>query len=147
MIPGSPTEARLWGGTATERVLVVFDGQPRSRQLLRAGWRLARGLKAPLLAATVVSRGGDASAEKPFADMGRLAEDLGAEVVHLTGVDLAMELARLVRTRHITQIVIGQPERRPWRDALRGSLVDRLLRADAGAELHIVPDRSPRDVN
>jgi two-component system sensor histidine kinase KdpD len=83
--------------------------------------------------------------EKALADMARLAEDLGAEVVRIEGANVAAELARLARTRHITQIVIGQPERRPWRDALHGSLVDRLLRAGTDAELHIVPDRSPRD--
>ncbi|HKV85697.1 MAG TPA: universal stress protein [Ktedonobacterales bacterium] len=145
MIPGTPAETRLWGGAATERVLVAFDGQPRSRQLLRSGWRLARGLKAPLLAATVASPAGDAGSEKALADMARLAEDLGAEVVRLNGANVAEELAGLARARHITQIVIGQSERRSWRDALRGSLVDRLLRAGAGAELHVVPDRRQRD--
>lgn len=146
MMPGTPAEGRLWGSVATERVLVAFDAQPRSRQLLRSGWRLARGLKAPLLAATVAPASRDSGADKALADMLRLAEDLGAEVVRLEGANVATELARLSRTRHITQIVIGQPERRPWRDALHGSLVDRLLRAGTGAELHIVPDRSPRDV-
>jgi two-component system sensor histidine kinase KdpD len=37
-----------WATTATERVMVAFDGRPHSQQVLRDGWRLAHGLKAPI---------------------------------------------------------------------------------------------------
>src|SRR5262249_8429762 len=46
---------RAWATTATERVMVAFDARPHASELLRAGWRLARGLKAPLIAVTVAS--------------------------------------------------------------------------------------------
>ena len=145
MVPLSPADTRVGSGAATERVLVAVDAQPRSRQILRHGWRLARGLKAPLLAVIVESPSNDPAQRKAIEDVARLAEDLGAEVIRAAGGDVAHALARVAAERRVTQIVVGQPARRPWRDALRGSLVDRLLEANTGADLHIVPNRSARE--
>lgn len=128
----------VWATTATEHVMVAFDARPQAREMLRAGWRLARGLKAPLLAVTVAPPEGDELALKEYL---RLAEDLGAEVVRVAGRDVAAELARIARERHVTQIVIGQPRQNGWRALPRGSVANRLLRAPTGAGIHIVPER------
>lgn len=146
-----------WARTATERVMVAFDARPHSQQLLRDGWRLARGLKAPLLAVTVTGprwqghsrthRRHDGWQEQAADDAlrahERLAEDLGAEVLHLDGKDVAQALAQVARKRHVTQIVIGQPGRSRWRELLFGSVVNRLLREPTGADIHVVPQRPP----
>ena len=140
---GAP-EQPAWGRTATERVMVSFDARPHSRQLLREGWRLAHALKAPLLAVTVVRPHPAhllATTNDDLDEYLRLAEDLGAEVVRLAGRDTAAELARFARERHVTQIVIGSPARARWREALSGSVVNRLLRHQTGADIHIVPHR------
>ncbi|HLY32850.1 MAG TPA: universal stress protein [Ktedonobacterales bacterium] len=140
-----------WQTTATERVMVAFDARPHSQQLLRDGWRLARGLKAPLLAVTVskpVWQGGHNHRDHLTAEDDalraneRLAEDLGAEVLHLQGIDIAATLARVAHERHVTQIVIGQPTQSRWREALFGSVVNRLLRLATGADVHVVPRRN-----
>jgi two-component system, OmpR family, sensor histidine kinase KdpD len=140
-----------WRTTATERVMVAFDGRPHSRQLLREGWRLARALKAPLLAVTVESpsrpfapANAPTEAESALKQHVRLAEDLGAEVIRVAGRDVAAELARVARERHVTQIVIGQPTRTRWRALLFGSVVDRVLREPIGADVHVVPQRAAR---
>ena len=144
----------VWGATATERVMVAFDARPHARELLRDGWRLARGLKAPLLAVTVhrppktvshLLAGGDTKTEQSQLDEHiRLAQDLGAEVIQVEGRDVAVELARIAHERHVTQIVIGQPERPRWRDLLAGSVANRLLREPTGASIHVVPHHTPR---
>jgi two-component system sensor histidine kinase KdpD len=144
MVPAIPAETRAGSGVATERVMVAVDAQPRSRQLLRHGWRLARGLKAPLLAVAVEPPSGDTANQKALADVLRLAEDLGAEVIRIPGADVAAALAAIATERRITQLVLGQPHRHRWRDALRGSLLDRLLDAQIGADLHIVPPQAQR---
>jgi K+-sensing histidine kinase KdpD len=82
-----------WTTTATERVMMAFDSRPHSQELLRDGCRLARGLKAPLLAVTVVlphrflapSQPSEAALKEQI----RLAEDLGAEVIRVEGHDIA----------------------------------------------------------
>ena len=146
--------ASAWARTATERVMVAFDARPHSQQLIRDGWRLARALRAPLLAVTVSGalwRGG-AQPHQDHLDkdddalrmLERLAGDLGAEVLHVDGFDIAATLARVARERRVTQIVIGQPSQRRWREAFVGSVVDRLLRAPTGADVHVVPQRAPK---
>src|SRR5262249_19814661 len=141
---------RAWATTATERVMVAFDARPQASELLRTGWRLARGLKAPLIAVTVATpparlarQHPDEEGERALKEHLRLAEDLGAEVVQVEGRDVAAELARVAHERHVTQIVIGQPARGRWAELLGGgSVVNRLLRLPTGADIHVVPMRS-----
>jgi two-component system, OmpR family, sensor histidine kinase KdpD len=147
-------EKPAWAATATERVMVAFDERPHSSQLLREGWRLASALKAPLLAVTVV-KSPKTRRSKPATDVAlqtrdralqeriRLAEDLGAEVIQARGDNVAAELARIARERHITRIVIGQPSRSRWHELIYGSVVNRLLRESIGADIQVVPDRTP----
>jgi two-component system, OmpR family, sensor histidine kinase KdpD len=127
-----------WGAAATERVMVCFDDKPHAAQVVRAGWRLARGLKAPLLAVTVdVPHRWVATAGHD--EISQLAADLGAEVIYVSGPDIAAALARVAREHHVTQVVIGQPTRTPWQEFWRPSVVNRLLRLPLGAAIHIVP--------
>jgi len=137
-----------WATTATERVMVAFDGRPHSQQLLRDGWRLARGLKASLLAVTVVTPRGMLPSHSPpaesLSEQMRLAEDLGAEVIRVEGHNIAAALAQVARERHITQMVIGQPSRSRWHNFLYGSVVNQLLRYPIGAAIHVVPEGRTR---
>src|SRR5262249_33982839 len=148
MMRGQDDEVeRAWATTATERVMVAFDARPHASELLRTGWRLARGLKAPLIAVTVASppvrlahKNPADGRERALQEHARLAEDLGAEVVRIEGRDVAAELARVARERRVTQIVIGQPARGRWAELLGGgSVVNRLLRLPTGADIHVVP--------
>lgn len=134
-------ETTPWKATATERVMVAFDERPHAQQLLRDGWRLARALKATLLAAVVVPPGTASATSDALKAHIRLAEDLGAEVLTAEGRDVAATLAEIAREHHVTQIVIGQPARSPWQEWLRGSTVNRLLRAPTGADIHVVPQQ------
>ncbi len=122
-------------------VMVAFHKQPNARWLMRSGWRLARGLKAQLLAVAVVPPGHLAICDQDatLAEARRLAEDLGAEALCIEGADVASALVSLARERHVTQIVIGQPApRRWWQELLRPSVAQRLLRAPLCADIHIV---------
>ncbi len=127
--------------TSAELVMVAFDKQPNARWLMRSGWRLARGLKAHLVAVAVVPPGRLATCgqDAALAEARRLAEDLGAETLCIEGADVASALASLATERHVTHIVIGQPApRRWWQELLRPSVVQRLLRAPLCADIHIV---------
>jgi two-component system sensor histidine kinase KdpD len=132
---------------ATECVMVAFDARPLARQLLRDGWRLARGLRAPLIAVTItrpdwVTLPTDNPERRALEEHIRLAEDLGAETLRIDGRDVAGELARIAAERHVTQLVIGAPAHTRWRELLFGSVVTRLLRLPLAADLHIVRGRS-----
>lgn len=138
-------DAPAWSATATERVLVAFDEEPHAAELLRAGWRLARGFKAPLLAVTVRTprhrSPREANSDARLRERIELAEDLGAEVIELENADVIGAIVALVRDRHITQIVLGQPTRGRWSELFNPSLATSLLRLPSAAEIHIVPTR------
>ena len=130
---------------ATERIMVAVDARPFSKDLIRRGWHLARGLKAPLIVAHVQD---PARALTPddaahlHASM-ELAEDLGAEIVTVQDGDVAAALARLANERHITQIVLGHSRRRSaWQEWLRPSTMRRLLGL-VTQEVHLVSPRPP----
>ncbi len=144
--------ASAWATTASERVMVAFDTRPHATELLRHGWRLARGLKAPLIAVTVVcprrffAHSPDTErVEEALKDLTQLAEDLGAEVIRVDGCNIVAELARVARERHVTHIVLGQPSRTQLREVLFGSVANRLLREPLGADVHVVPRARRRD--
>jgi two-component system sensor histidine kinase KdpD len=133
--------------TSAELVMVAFDKQPNARWLLRSGWRLARGLKAHLVAVAVVPPGHLATCDQnaELAEACRLAEDLGAETLCIEGADVASALVSLATERHVTHIVIGQPApHRWWQELLRPSVAQRLLRARLCADIHIVRPREGR---
>jgi len=148
---------KLWA--ANDRVLVGFDARPHTRQVIRDAWRLAHGLHAELIAVSIqpegylaftsklirfLKFGSDAArqyelAQRRIEDHVRLAEDLGAEVIRLTSRDIAKTLVQVAREHQVTQIVLGQPARSWWEEALRGSIVNRLLRLSTVMDIHLVP--------
>jgi two-component system, OmpR family, sensor histidine kinase KdpD len=133
--------------TPAELVMVAFHKQPNARWLIRSGWRLARGLKAQLLAVTIAPPGTLASDDHTatLAEARQLAEDLGAEALFVEGEDVAAALATIAAEHHVTQIVIGQSTPQPWwRELARPSIAQRLLRAPLCADIHVVRLRDER---
>jgi len=85
----------------------------------------------------------------------RLAEQLGAEVVTLTGENPGEALIRFAREHNVTKIIVGKPLAfHPW-DRLRGSLVDRMVRASGDIDVYVTagdpadgektPEHTPRE--
>ncbi len=124
---------------ATERIMVAVDQRPFSKDLIRRGWHLARGLKASLLAVHVH----DTAHPLPPEDEARLhdnlelAEDLGAEMITVEAGDIAETLARLAQERHITQIVLGSSPRSVWQELRRPSIARRLQQR-VSQDIHLV---------
>jgi two-component system sensor histidine kinase KdpD len=128
-----------------DRVLVLVDHRQIGKTLLRRGWRVAAGLQARLYAAHVDS--GKRLDDNERANLEghlRLAEDLGAEVVRLTGPDVATAAAQFAQQARITQIVLGHSARSRWGVLLHGSVINRLLQLLPDMDLHIVANR-PED--
>ncbi len=124
---------------ATERIMVAADHRPFSKDLIRRGWHLARGLKAPLLVVHVATPAQSLAPEDAagLRDNLELAEDLGAEVVTLPAGDVPTTLARVAQEHNVTQIVLGHPARSAWRELLRPSITGRLLRL-VTQDVHLV---------
>jgi two-component system sensor histidine kinase KdpD len=124
-----------------ERVLVCVGPAPDSARLVRATRRIAAGLRAPWIAASVEASGraplGDDDRERLESHL-RLAESLGAQVVRLTGVRISDAALEFARRRNVTRIVLGKPRHPRLRDVLRGSLVDEIIRGSGDIEVNVI---------
>jgi two-component system sensor histidine kinase KdpD len=69
----------------------------------------------------------------------RLAEDLGAETATFAGENVGDAILEFARRRNVSRIIIGKPAHSRWRDRLRGSLVDQIVRGSGEIEVLIIP--------
>ena len=68
----------------------------------------------------------------------QLAERLGADVTVLTGESVVDEILNFAINRNVNKIVIGKPSLTRWRERLRGSIVDDLIRRSGEIDVHVV---------
>ncbi|MDX2089524.1 MAG: sensor histidine kinase KdpD [Kofleriaceae bacterium] len=124
-----------------DRILVCVGPSPGSERLIRATKRMAEGLHAPWSAVHVEQIGaaplGDKDRERLEAHL-RLVEVLGGDVVRLHGKSVADSLLDYSRAHNVTRIVAGKPTHGRWRDRLRGSLLDTLIRGSGPIEVLMI---------
>jgi len=125
-----------------ERILVCVRPNPESDRLVRAARRMAARLKAEWIVAYVESPAQPpltAAERKAIAGTIKLAEDLGAETIGLSGESVSETLLAFARKRNVSRIVIGKPLHSRWHDRLRGSLLDEIVRGSGGIEVMVIP--------
>lgn len=124
-----------------DRVMVCVSASPFSAQLIRAARRMAEGLQTEWLAVSVETprRGPNTESEKDrLAKNLRMAEELGAETVTLTGEDVAEEIVELAKKRNVSLIIIGKPLHSRFREWFHGSVVDKVIRLSRGISVHVI---------
>lgn len=126
---------------AGERILVAVSASPMSARVVRAAKRMAAGLHAELIAATVETLGSgrisSADRERLLQNL-RLGEGLGATTATLAGSNPAHELITFARSRNVGKIVVGKTERPRWRERLLGSFVEDLIRESGDIDIYVV---------
>ena len=108
-------------------------------QVIRAAKRFADALRAEWIVVFVdrgplpnVRAGGARLAETL-----RLAEQLGAETVTLTGERISEEILTHARTRNVSKIVLGKSADPRWKRIVTSSIVDALVRGSRGIDVYI----------
>ena len=130
---------RTW--PAAETIMVCVNMKPRGPRLIRAARQMATNLHAKLIAVYVqVPR----HLRLPQADRDRLvqtlrlAEQLGAETVTLTGEGVAQELLNYARSRNATKLIVGKPVRSLWKEWLFGSVVSELVHQSGDIDIYVI---------
>jgi two-component system sensor histidine kinase KdpD len=127
---------RTW--PATERLLVCITSSPLSARLVRAARRMASGLHVEWIAANVDQPGLSEADRTQLAESLGLAQQLGADVVTLTGDSAVDEIVNYARRHNVTRIIAGKPGRLRWRERLHGSFVDTLIHASSDIDVYVI---------
>jgi two-component system, OmpR family, sensor histidine kinase KdpD len=87
-----------------------------------------------------VDVGADESPEnkRTLAENFRFAENLSAKIVSVQGKNVAQEMAKIVREKHITQVILGRSALKGWKKYLYWSAIHRFLRDAPPVDIHIV---------
>jgi two-component system sensor histidine kinase KdpD len=124
-----------------ERVLVCIRPNPESPRLVRGARRLAARLRAEWFVVWVESPGQpalSADERRHLAAAFALAEQLGAQTATITGPSVSEAVLRFARERNVSKLVLGKPAHPRWRDRIRGSLVDDLVRASGELDVFVI---------
>ncbi|MBX9688991.1 MAG: sensor histidine kinase KdpD [Candidatus Obscuribacterales bacterium] len=124
---------------ATERILVCVSSSPLATRLVRAAKRMAEALRAKW---TVVYVEGSMplshSHRESLVQTLRLAEQLGAEILELSGKNIAEEIMRCAIGSNVSKIIIGKPARPKWKEVLFGSIVDDVIRLSGVIDVYVI---------
>lgn len=127
-----------------ERVMICISSSPHSKKLIRRGARIANRYKCEWYVVTVdctnrFAKKATEADQKMLHSHIQLAEQLGAETVHLSGKSVSETLTEFANKKHITQIVLGQSTRTKVETFLRGSTINKLIRKVKNVEIHLIP--------
>lgn len=138
------TQRRAQGVVETwptvERLLVCIGPEQNATKLIRSTRRMANSLHAEWIAVHVEAPRVHLTEEQHAKAINhlRLAEQLGAETLVLTGLDVVDEIVRLARERNVTKIVLAKNIRPRWKDFLFGSLVNELIRFSGEIDIYVL---------
>ena len=131
----------------TERILVCISTSPNAKKLIRRGALIARRYRAEWyvvavestsLLAAKWSRKEKEELESNF----KLARQLGAKTITMSGRSISDELSKFAKEKHITQIVIGHSEKSIFQSYFTGTTTSKLLGHTKNIAIHVIPATS-----
>ncbi len=132
-----------------ERVMVCISDHPSSPQLVRYARRAADRLHADWSALYIEGPRHLTLTEEQkdkVQEVLRLTEQLGGEAVSIPGPgpggSIADEIVDYARSINATHIIVGKSRRSKWFEFWHGSVVDSLVRNNAGISIHVVAEET-----
>ncbi len=129
--------------SVSERVLVLIDDSEATSRALRRAAATAAVLRAPLLALVVETPADAAAASEPSRRIREHlddATDLGAEILFVEASDVAEGVARIVKARRVSRLVMPHRPMGAFERLRRTSLADRILERVPRLEITIVAE-------
>jgi two-component system, OmpR family, sensor histidine kinase KdpD len=131
--------SKVWN--VGERFLVCISPSPSAMRLIRAAKRIASEIGAPWVVCYVeipsAIRRSEADKNR-LSEMLRFAEKLGADTAALMGQNISDEVISYARSKNISKIVVGKPERTRWQEFFFGSVVNQLARKCGEIDLYVI---------
>jgi two-component system sensor histidine kinase KdpD len=128
-----------------ERILVAVGITPFSESLIRMTRRWAGMLDASWIALHVEGSAklSEEHKERLMKNL-TLARQLGAQIIHQVGDDLAQVIVDVANKENVTQIIIGKSPEKEWQRFLGiQSLADRLVSLSGQIDVHMVRMSTP----
>jgi len=122
-----------------ERIGVGISSSPAAQYLVARAARMSQRIDADLFVIYVdIGHDDNPQDQRSLAQNVKFAENLGAQVVRTKGKSVAEEVAKVVREKHITQVVFGRSAQTGWRRYLYLSVIHKFLRDAPPVDVHIV---------
>jgi two-component system sensor histidine kinase KdpD len=120
-----------------ERVLVCVASPRYAEHLIRRGARMAHRAKGDLFVLHVAEAG--PGHEEPWLEqIRRLTSDLDGTLEVLASEEPVNAVLSFAYKQFVTQIVVGEPLKARWKEALFGSFVARLIHRADDIDIHVI---------
>jgi len=128
---------RIWA--TRERILVCVGPSPTSARLIRVAKRMATALHASWITAYVDNGSllNDTARQKLTHNL-NLAEQLGAEMVTLSGENIAEEIVKYAQSANVTKIIIGKTGQPRWRELIGKSVINQILHRSGDIDVYVI---------
>jgi len=143
--------AAIQGRKTVDRILVAMSSSPPyTATLLRRASRIAGRLNSDWYCVYVqtpdeASDKIDSTVQRKLVDNFQMAQTMGAEVVKLTGAEVAPAICKFAVEKGVTLAIIGQSKRSVFSHLLRRSVVDQLINNAVGLDVLVVGLSSERN--
>lgn len=125
--------------TVTERIAVCISSDPKARDLIARGARLAEGMGGELYVVHVKRpQDEDPARQQTLASHIQFATNLGGNVVELTGSSVASATANYVTENRITQVIFGRSALHGIKKYLYHLAIQKFMAEAPHVDLHIV---------
>jgi len=122
-----------------ERIAVCISSNPAAQYLIARAGRMAQRIDAELFVIYVdIGVDDTPDNQRTLAQNIRFAENMGAQILRTKGKNVAEEVAKLVREKHITQVVFGRSAQAGWRRYFYLTAIHKFLRDAPAVDVHIV---------
>ena len=122
-----------------DRIGVCISSSPAAQYLIARAARMAQRIDGELYVIYVdIGVDEDSENQRSLSQNIKFGENFGAKIIRLKGKSVAEEVAKVVREKHITQVVFGRSAQQGWRKYLYLSAIHKFLRDAPAVDVHIV---------
>ena len=128
-----------------DHILVCLSSSPSNKKVIDTASRMAKVFNAEFTAlyiesANKMSRDNELRLQQNT----EFARELGANIVTLSGEDIAFQVSEYAKKSQVTKIILGRSGYRPNRLFTPPNFVDKIIKYSPEIEIYIIPDKAQK---